>query len=365
MKLLFVIGDISASGGTERVTTEIAATLAEAGHEVSILSLFGPAEPWFDMPEAVRVKSAGLEPAGGSLRRAAAISRCLKNESRESGAQAMVLVDSILFAFCVPWVWKSPIKTVCWEHFNLTTSHGTRMRDLARLAASRLSARVVVLTERDAIAWRKKYRISNRVQAIWNPIPRFPEAETIGLQQEGGPKIALAVGRLTTQKGFDVLLRAWQHLGDAQNGWVLRIVGGGEEKSALKALATELGIDESVVFVGQVRDMASEYRAASLYVMSSRWEGLPMTLLEAQHFGLPSVSTDCPTGPREVLSGGSGRLVHPEDPQALAEGLAALMMNPDERTEMARAAQENAERYRPEGIRREWEAILNELMISI
>jgi glycosyltransferase involved in cell wall biosynthesis len=361
MKLLFVIGDISAYGGTERVTTEIAATLSEAGHEVSILSLFGPAEPWFDMPEAVRVKSAGLEPACRSLRRAAAISRCLKNEARESGAQAMVLVDTILFAFCVPWVWKSPIKTVGWEHFNLSTRHGTRMRDLGRLAATRLSDKVVVLTERDAEAWRRKYRITDRVQAIWNPIPRFADDGENSPGPSNEPAIALAVGRLTTQKGFDLLLHAWQNLGEARNGWVLRIVGGGEEESALKALVNELGIDDSVVFVGQVRDVSQEYRAASLYVMSSRWEGLPMTLLEAQHFGLPSVSTDCPTGPREVLSGGSGRLVKPEDPQALAEGLAELMGNADARAGMARAARENAQRYSPEGIKHEWEIMFSEL----
>lgn len=361
MKLLFVIGDISAYGGTERVTTEIAAALSEAGHEITILSLFGPAEPWFDMPDSVRVRSAGLEQASGSLRRAVAISRCLKNEASRTGAQAMVLVDSILFAFCVPWVWKSPIKTICWEHFNLTTSHGTRMRDLARLAASRLSDRVVVLTERDVEAWRRKYRITDQVQAIWNPIPRFSETGETAPRTEDEPVIALAVGRLTVEKGFDLLLRAWQYMGEARNGWELRIVGGGEEEAPLKALARELGIEESVVFVGQTRDVAKEYRAASLYVMSSRWEGLPMTLLEAQHFGLPSVSTDCPTGPREVLSGGSGRLVTPENPQALANGLAELMTNADERAVMGCVATENARRYQPEGIRRQWEALFAEL----
>nr|WP_284047717.1 glycosyltransferase [Halomonas gemina] len=358
---MFVLGDISAYGGTERVTTEIAAALSEAGHEITILSLFGPAEPWFDMPDAVRVKTAGLAAAGGSLRRAAAISRFLKAEARESGADAMILVDSILFAFCVPWVWHSPVKVICWEHFNLATSHGTRMRDLARLAASRLSDRVVVLTERDAEAWRRKYRIVDRVQAIWNPIPRFPESEPVSPRPLDAPAIALAVGRLTRQKGFDVLMRAWHYLGEARNGWVLRIVGGGEEEAALKALAAELGIEDSVVFVGQVRDMAREYAAADLYVMSSRWEGLPMTLLEAQHFGLPSVSADCPTGPREVLAGGSGRLVKQEDPQALAEGLTELMSNAAERALMARAARENARRYRPDGIRQEWEAMFGEL----
>ena len=86
-----------------------------------------------------------------------------------------------------------------------------------------------------------------------------------------------------------------------------------------------------------------------------------MTLLEAQHFGLPSVSTDCPTGPREVLSGGSGRLVDPEDPQALADGLTDVMSNADKRAAMADAAQQNACRYQAEGIRREWEAMLSQV----
>lgn len=361
MKLLFVIGDISAYGGTERVTTEIAAALTEAGHEVSILSLFGPATPWFDMPESVCVTSAGLEQAGGNLCRAIAISRCLKHAASTTGADAMILVDTILFAFCMPWIWWSRTKVICWEHFNLTTSHGTRMRDFARFAASRLSDKVVVLTERDAEAWRKKYGITDRVQAIWNPIPRFPKDDPPLPHSEGKRAVVLAVGRLTREKGFDILLRAWALIGPARQGWVLRIVGGGAEENILKASAAELNILDSVVFVGQVRDVASEYCAASLYVMSSRWEGLPMTLLEAQHFGLPSVSTDCPTGPREVLSSGSGRLVEPENPQALADGLSDLMSNTAARADIARAAKENAHRYQSEGIRKEWEVMLGEL----
>jgi len=361
MKLLFIIGDISAYGGTERVTTEIAAVLAQAGHEVSILSLFGSAEPWFDVLEAVQVKSAGLKQAGRSPLRAVAISRFLKKEARASGADAMILVDSILFAFCVLWSWRSPIKVICWEHFNLTTSHGTRMRELARLAASRLSDRVVVLTERDARAWRKKYRISDRVQPIWNPIPRFPESDQAATRSPGAHLVALAVGRLTRQKGFDLLLRAWAQVGQARKGWMLRIVGGGVEEGNLKELAADLGLGDSVFFVGQVRDMAAEYVAADLFVMSSRWEGLPMTLLEAQHFGLPSVSTDCPTGPSEVLSGGSGMLVAPEDPTALAAGLTNLLSHPEKRSEIAAAAKNNALRYQLDVIGREWEKLLNEL----
>jgi glycosyltransferase involved in cell wall biosynthesis len=359
VKLLFVIGDISAYGGTERVTVEIATALSKAGHDVCILSLFGPAEPWFDIPVSIRVTSAGLEQAGGSPWRAVAISRSLKTEVSEFGADTMILVDTILFDFWLPWIWRSPVKVICWEHFNLTTNHGTRMRDLARFAASRLSDRVVVLTERDAEAWRKKFRIKDRVQAIRNPIPRFPENELTETRSQSDPLIVLAVGRLTRQKGFDLLLRAWDQVGVMKNGWVLRIVGGGEEALALQALAAELHIEKTVVFVGQVREIAREYRNASLYVMSSRWEGLPMTLLEAQHFGLPSVSTDCPTGPREVLSGGSGLLVKPEDHMALANGLIDLLCQPEKRAEMAAAARKNVLRYQSEVIRREWECLFH------
>ncbi|WP_082810810.1 glycosyltransferase family 4 protein [Alcanivorax sp. NBRC 102024] len=360
MNLLFVIGDISSSGGTERVTTEVAAALSDAGHQVSVLSLFGPANPWFDLPETISVKAAGLKPAGSNLFRAAAISRCLYQAAVRTEVDAVILVDSILFAFCVPWSLFSTAKIVCWEHFNLSTSHGTSMRSLARLAASRMCDKVVVLTERDAAAWRAKYHIFDRVQSIWNPIPRFSAYQSSPGDQE--PRIALAVGRLAPEKGVDVLLKAWKKLGDAREGWVLRIVGGGVEEASLKALADDLEVTESVVFVGQVRDVAAEYRAASLYVMSSRWEGLPMTLLEAQHFGLPSVSTDCMTGPREVLSCNNGILVKEEDPVDLARGMARLMASPALRQEQGAAARENASRYATSSISRQWEEMLERLL---
>lgn len=361
MKIQFVIGDISAAGGTERVTTEIAAGLSAAGHEVTILSLFGPATPWFDLPQSVHVRAANLLPAAGGLRRAAVISSCLWHETRRPGQQVIVLVDTILFAFCVPWIWSSKAKVVCWEHFSLTTNHGTRMRDLARFAASRLSDRIVVLTRRDATDWSKKFRITNRVQSIWNPIPKFTDKSSTELQEGAKPQIVLSVGRLSHEKGFDLLLNSWRLLDDSREGWVLRIVGGGVEEVALKAQAKELDIADSVVFTGHVRDVENEYRAASLYALSSRWEGFSMALLEAQHFGVPCVAADCPHGPREVLDSGSGLLVEPEDPLKLAEAMAKLMRSPFDREHMARLARQNAKRFRLDVILREWEILFFEL----
>jgi glycosyltransferase involved in cell wall biosynthesis len=252
----------------------------------------------------------------------------------------------------------SRARFVCWEHFNLTTEHGSRFRKLARKAAARWSDAIVVLTERDAEAWRRRFALDERVQAIWNPIPHFDEQPSALAERD---RIVLAVGRLTEQKGFDVLLRGWQQLADARSDWALRIVGSGEDEAMLKRLADELSVTDSVVFSGQTKAVASEYRAASIYAMSSRWEGLPMTLLEAQYFGLPSVSTDCETGPREVLAGGSGLLAPVDDVSALASALAQLMNDPELRERLGRAALQNAALYDPANIRRAWVELLNRL----
>lgn len=362
MRLTFVVGDISAYGGTERVTVEIASALAQAGHEVRILSLFGQAHPWFDVPEVISIRSASIARFRSRLIRAISVSWSIRREVKKSGVDAVILVDSILFAFCLPWLVFRSVKIVCWEHFNLSTNHGSRLRELARWAASRWSDKIVALTEADAKAWKNKYGITDRVQTIGNPVPRFSENISMNSGEPERSLVVLAVGRLSYEKGFDILLRAWSLI-EKRDGWTLRIVGGGQEGASLKKLANELAISDSVSFAGQVHDVANEYRAASLYVLSSRWEGFSMTLLEAQHFGLPSISTDCPTGPREVLSGGGGRLVDPENPQALAHGIAELISDSTQRESLARAAKLNANRYRPEAIRPVWELMFEKLGI--
>jgi glycosyltransferase involved in cell wall biosynthesis len=104
-----------------------------------------------------------------------------------------------------------------------------------------------------------------------------------------------------------------------------------------------------------------EYQNASIYVMSSRWEGLPVTLLEAQRFGLPCVSTDCETGPREVLSCNNGLLVPVEDPIALAQGLKTVMENLELRRRFSHAALQNVDRYNAGTIGNQWELLLSGL----
>lgn len=362
MKIQFVIGDIGGHGGTERVVCELASVLAEseAEYQIAVLSLFGSDTPYFNLAPAVNCIGLSLQPAHGKPRRFINIACALYRHCRD--ADVVILADSILFAFCGPWAWRLPSRFVCWEHFNLTTDHGSWFRAWARRAAAWCADAVVVLTERDAAAWRRQFRLGKKVRAICNPIPRFPESPA-SMANRGNT--ILAMGRLTEQKGFDLLLEAWSRLGKAREGWHLRIVGSGRDETKLKRLAEQRQINDSVTFAGLVRHVEQEYRAASVYVMSSRWEGLGMTLLEAQHFGVPCVSTDCPVGPWEILNGtDSGLLVPVEDPQALADAMARLMVDPGLRATMGAAALANASRYQPERIWRLWQQLFNDLLVA-
>jgi glycosyltransferase involved in cell wall biosynthesis len=135
-----------------------------------------------------------------------------------------------------------------------------------------------------------------------------------------GP-IVVAVGRLTEQKDFPCLLRALTLLRQHEIRAV--ILGEGEDRQQLEVLVRDLGLDDTVDFTGYVDNPYSFIAAATVFVLSSRWEGLPTVLLEALALGVPIVSTDCPSGPREILEGGRlGRLVPMGDPAALAGAIA-------------------------------------------
>lgn len=359
MNILFVVGNLSSDGGTERVTCEIASGLTRKGHVVTIASLFGPATTSFQLDARVATCALDLKEARGGARRSLSISTTLLSRVRKEKADVVVLVDSILFAFCAPWAPFVRARMICWEHFNLATDHGSRLRTIGRFMAVKLADAVVVLTERDAEAWQSRYRITRKVQAIWNPVPCF----SLGpVDDPGLSRSVLAVGRLTEQKGFDVLLNAWAKVAAVHPEWRLRIVGWGEDEASLKAQGQALGLESSVTFVGRTSQVEQEYQQAGIFVMSSRWEGLPMTLLEAQYFGLPVVSTDCETGPAEILAGGSGVLVNVDDDHALASELSGLIEDAPRRESMSQLARDNAARFDADTLCDEWQQLLVRLL---
>jgi glycosyltransferase involved in cell wall biosynthesis len=166
------------------------------------------------------------------------------------------------------------------------------------------------------------------------------------------------VGRLSYEKGFDLLLEAWAEVAAAFPDWRLRIVGAGPEDAALRARATELGVAGGVDFAGQSSDVEADLRAASVYALPSRAEGFPMTLLEAMAMGLPCAAFDCAPGVREIITDGDdGLVVAAGNTGQLADALSRLLADADLRDAMSSRALASVERFTPAHIADRWERL--------
>jgi len=251
------------------------------------------------------------------------------------------------------------VATVGWEHMNFH-AHRPGLAAEVRRTLGRLDA-LVVLTEDDrrdygalAVAGRP------RVVRIPNAVPRLGG----GVSDLRAPVVA-AAGRLLTQKGFDLLIEAFAQVAERRPGWQLRIYGAGSEGPALRHLVVERGLSERVLLMGATQHLGEALAQASLFALSSRFEGFGMVIVEAMSKGLPVVSFDCPRGPSEIIEPGvDGLLVPPEDVDALAAALVELIDDEDARRRMGAAALRKAARYDMAAVGARWDELLEALLPS-
>ena len=196
-----------------------------------------------------------------------------------------------------------------------------------------------------------------RLEQIANATPVLA-AEPSSLENP----MVVAAGRLTTQKGFDLLIPAFAQVVERHPEWTLRICGDGPQRKALERQILEHELSNNVLLMGPVERLDLQMSRASMYVLSSRFEGLPMVMIEAMSLGLPIVSFDCPTGPGEVIEDGrSGILVPEEDVDALAKAMLDVVEHPERRKALGAGAAERAHDYALESIGPRWEALIADL----
>lgn len=295
--ICFLIGNVNNSGGTERVTSMIANELSNQKYHVYMLSFFDGQDSFFKLVPNIKTYSLysnEISLKSHFLGTVLKIRRFMKDKEIDT----LVVVDSISCIFTVPALARMRINHICWEHFNFKVDLGNNFRNIARKLAAKYCDTVVTLTERDKKLWLEGINnIKTNIISISNPSPFKNVEHTPSLES----KTILSIGRLTNQKGFDLLIEAWYQFCQSNTDWVLRIIGDGEDKAALKLQASSLGICENIDFVSSTKNIEYYYQTSSFYCLSSRYEGLPMVLLEAQAFGLPIISFDCDTGPSEVI----------------------------------------------------------------
>ncbi|GAA5060808.1 glycosyltransferase involved in cell wall biosynthesis [Thermocatellispora tengchongensis] len=379
MRIRYLLLHAYGMGGTIRTVINQANAMVRAGHQVELVSVVRRRDrPQFALDPRVKL-SALVDQRGGvappSL--GARMRRKLRGRMVPSGEFAIryftpdvekavidfvggvddgVLVTTrpglnLLAARFAP---RRAVR-VAQEHMNLAT-HRPDVRQ-AVLRHYRAFDAVVTLTETD----RREYEQALpgvRVERIPNAVHKVdhPHSDQTG-------KIVVAAGRLFAQKGFDLLIPAFAGVVKRHRDWQLRIYGTGPKKDELRALIEEHRLYNNVFLMGRTEHFDEELRKASLFVLSSRFEGLPMVMIEAMSHALPIVSFDCPTGPADVITHGvDGLLVPPEDVAGLTAALNQLIGDRDARLRMGAAAAKTVLDYAPDAVMPRWESLFRELL---
>jgi glycosyltransferase involved in cell wall biosynthesis len=378
-KVTFLLFDAGGMSGVVRAVMQLAEGLAES-REVEIVSLLRRhPEPFFKPPRGVKisvledrqVRGRGWRrwvrgvlkiPRGRLMHPADRASWntslwtdiVLLRRLRQIGSGVVIGTRPALNIIAAALT-RPGVVAIGQEHVNLHIRPPAVRPDI-RAVYPRLDA-LVVLTETDRQSYEEDLGEGARVVAIPNALPRLD-----GPISDVSAPVVLAAGRLTDQKGFDRLIPAFAAVAREQPGWTLRIAGSGTRRQALIRRIVEEETSNNVLLLGRVRNMREQMRQASLFVLSSRWEGYPLVLIEAMAAGLPVVSFDCPTGPAEIVTHGESGLIVPEgDIEALADAMLELIRDEPRRRRFSAAAVERARDFSREHVGGQWDELLEDL----
>ncbi|MEE2023033.1 glycosyltransferase family 4 protein [Alkalimonas mucilaginosa] len=356
-KICLFISDMGNSGGTERVSSILINQLCDKGLDVHVLNLYSSDKPFFQISEKIQYNSLN-NVRGAGLTAYFEITRKLRAYLRTNQINCLITVESMLAIYAVPAVWNLKLNHIVWEHFNYHVDLGRRSRRIARHLAALRADNIVTLTERDKQFWLAESFCFASVSAISNPLTFDVSNELANINS----KSFLSVGRLVDQKGYDLLIKAWSIVIKVHPEWKLNIVGNGERRDDLTVQIEKLNLSGSVNLIPATKEIDIYYKNASAYVMSSRYEGFPMVLLEAMCFGLPIVSFDCNTGPGEMIEHGiTGWLSNAEDVQSLAESMITAINSfndPEFYACMSNSSLRKATEFNVESFITKWEKIL-------
>lgn len=369
-KLLFVVPDLK-GGGAPRVILSLLGALDAQRYDISLLNL-GPRGQALEsqIPPTVKLRRSW---PGGLL--GARLATLWHGRDRD----LLIAGQETRATFCVHWAAKLLQRpAAAWVHIayeHWARGHSERHRKRSRNAYREIT-NLVFVAEGARISMRnwlgeQKALPSARQRANWTVIPNLfradnyvddqaPSAEQRELLQAMRSRPSLiGIGRLEARKGFDVLLRSAAQALRKGLDFDVVLLGEGPLRHSLAALASELGIADRVFMPGHVSSSLPWLRAATAYVLTSRLEGLPTTILEAFACGTPVIANDCPSGPAELLAGGrAGELVAMNDLDALAQAMQRVLQSPERRAQLRAAGLARVQRYDVQSVIPQWDQFI-------
>jgi glycosyltransferase involved in cell wall biosynthesis len=372
LKILLFTNSL-AGGGTERVAAILANFWARQHWDVTVVTLDPESADFYVLDPLVRRISINLSGESSNVldalqqnvRRVAALRRVIK-QVRPDVALSMMSTPNVLLAFAsrgIPGVCAIGSEHCYPPHAPL----GRIWSTLCSRMYGRLSA-VVALTH-ECAEWIRTHSSAQRVSVIPNPavwpLPNNPPKIMPNALCAPGRKVLLAVGRLDVVKNYEVLIHAFSQLAGKYREWDLVILGEGPQRALLESAIRDKNLETRIFVPGIAGNVGEWYAHADLYVMTSRSEGFPMALAEALSHGLPAVSFDCDTGPRDIIRHGiDGLLVPPNDAAALVDALDRVMGDAALRQQFATRAHDARERFSIEKIGERWEELFRDLADS-
>jgi glycosyltransferase involved in cell wall biosynthesis len=369
MRIVFFIYSIG-GGGAERVMVNLANYWAGTGRDITIVTQVPLSHDEYKLHPAVKRISLNLATESANalqgmamnVRRITALRRVLRQIQPDIAIGFMTTANIVLGLAA----WGLPhLITIGTEHIHPPMLFAGRVWEFLRKYTYGNLAAVTALSEKTA-AWLQANTNARCVPVITNmaiwPLPVQEPIITPGSIIADKRRVALAAGRLSRQKGYDLLIDAFYRLADKYRDWDLVILGEGSERPVLERKIAALGLGSRVKLPGHAGNLRDWYERSAIFVLSSRHEGYPGVLTEAMVHGLPAVSFDCDTGPRDIIRPEmDGILVPNGDIEALSSAMERLICDPELRRKFESGALASRERFSIDRIVAAWDKLFSDL----
>jgi len=374
MKIAYNILGTFNSAGMERVLSNKANFLVKSGHNITIITTDQKnRNPFYKLDERINLIDLGINYTDNSSKWMfkkilTHLYKIKKHENKLREILFNINADIVISMFNndaqILYKIKDNSKKILESHFAKVSDYTIPRKGLYNLVDKyRAYSRTKIVSKYD-----KFVVLTHEDKNLWGNMPYIdviPNANTFESSEYANltSKIAIAIGRYEYQKGFDDLIKIWAMVNKKYPDWKLNIFGDGSQKEYLQNLINNLKLSNTIRLSHTTKNVKEEYLKSSMLIMTSKFEGLPMSLLEAQVCGLPLVSYNCKCGPKDIVKNNeNGFLVNQGDTNEMANKIIELIENENLRIKMGQKSIELSENFSETKIMKYWIQLFNKMI---